>query len=61
MNVTVLMVDVTTCVKTPLEVSTVHVDLDTRYKMMVFPVWVSVMWCFMGYLLKAKIDLLFKL
>ena len=46
MNVPVIMVDVPTCVTTPLEISTAHVDLDTHYKKTTLLVWVSVVQCY---------------
>ena len=46
MNVPVIMVDVATCVTIPLEISTVHVDLDTHYKKTTLLVLVSVMQCY---------------
>ena len=46
MNVPVIMVGVPTCVTTPLEISTAHVDLDTHCKKTTLLVWVSVMQCY---------------
>ena len=46
MNVPVIMVGVATCVTTPLEISTAHVDLDTHYKKTTLLVLVSVMQCY---------------
>ena len=47
MNVTLTMVDVTTCVTIPLGATTAHVDQDTHYKKMASLVWVSTV-CYCG-------------